>query len=691
MRTTSQEHNARTSLVVVLLLIILGLSTVAGAAHERPEGEIYAILVAVTKYDGDLTIKSPYSLKRSIPVMKDALNNLAARLGKKVHFCTLTDDMRYKRGAGEFCTTALPVGENELTEQGWPSATAVGEVLTLVREKARRRDDTVIFYFVGHGINREQEILLQLAPPEKSKKPANPSNYDLKNILEEFGKQDTPLNAQHRIVILDMCQKETAGLGGSVTSYDGVARKADTLVVIASQSGLEAAIAPNHGTGYFTLALASALEGEALPADWDHKQTSVSGDDIKHYLSKELPQIARTLTGKSIPPHKNQVQVLLPGNIENSRIQLLPQMAPRSIGLAIIPFQERVPGANDTEADTIYEQITAWKMDIANELKAQLQQGASPAANWNDEDFIENLGDPELALAECQSTRNEQSAPAQISSILRKMKDAHLGILILSSLTPIRHTGPGQEQPYKAVYKSCLLSASGNKYRKLPEQILHFDPQENELQSSENNRRDNYDTISRNIGRDTKDTLYSEGFLSPRKQIVSRFTLAPPIQNNKYSRDVCARFSDYFAEQLRQVGIELVDFQYTPNSFEAQLATCKKTPRANSTIETRLGDPSAKGIIVDGTLNMDSQGLGASIKIHPLNPTEPSDLPIEFDVLLQNLQLRYHYTDDYKKPEAPEEQVLSKPESYQLEGNHLARHLVLTLGNKKDALTRMAR
>lgn len=700
MSWTTRERRAKSGLTAPLLLIILALAAPAEATHETRPGKIFAILVAVTNYSDKLEIKAPYSLKKSLPVMKDALTTLASRSGRSIQFCTLTDDSAYVRNKDEFCiinTSPLVTKKSircppscPLPQQGWPSLVDTDSVLKSIRHQANSPEDTVVFYFIGHGKNQDGKIQLQLAP-YKGDAETTPVALDLEHILKRLGdpayNEEVPLIAENRIVILDMCQTSVEGLGGSVTHYEDVASKAGTLVLIASTRGVTTAIAPDHGTGYFTMALAAGIEGEAFPEDRIHKQTSVSGEEIKTYLEKELPRLTKMLGGTE---SQSRIHIMPPSDTTKSRLHLFPDIPSQTIRLAALPFRGKIVGANEDQT-AIEVQLEALQKDIIEELNRELRGGNAEvdSQEWDggttsDQQTIQWYDSAESALAKCSSRENDQAVPLEVTSVLQRMKRSHLGILILSNLTPLRATTSDSTKPTAAIYRSCVLSTRANKYWKLPEQILDLELQAKTSEMDDGGKNTSSDPIPdpiiamKTIVQDALNSLTKEKILSPPRYIMSRFTLlrnARGPQGKKNGQTLCTNFSDFFDQEILLVGAAMAEFQFLKTSNLQRSILCNSAPEDIPTLITGLRDTTAKGIIVDATLDISKDGLKADVRVSSLNGTGTPDSSIRFDVPLKGLL--YSYTPvGSQNFDLPKKTVLSEATAYELEGKHLARHLI---------------
>jgi hypothetical protein len=207
---------------------------------------------------------------------------------------------------GFFATSRKsPTAQDRVMLVAGKDATRNG-ILRAIREhlerKATRAEDTIVFYFGGHGFSDADDTYLAGCDTQIDSLPE--TGLSSATLREYWSK----IRAGRKVLIMDACHaggiegtRGTRGVGGvkvgdESTSAQGTA--ATTTLVIAATGPNELSTEDtNLGHGVFTRVLLNGLSGEAD----DDKDGHVTGDELGSYLVREVPGVARSFGGNQTP------------------------------------------------------------------------------------------------------------------------------------------------------------------------------------------------------------------------------------------------------------------------------------------------------------------------------------------------------------------------------------------------------
>lgn len=284
----------RPRLIAILLIIPISFFIVfAPRAFPAPSstGALYAILIQVTSYKGDLALREPYSIDQSVPVMRDAVEKFAQLAGyhqDNVFICEITEAENYSRQRPAFCQ-ARSSDENKKPPR--PEKPDIEHVLKAVRKVVTSEtDDTFVFYFTGHGSSTGSDVQLYLANSNSTEKEV----LGLNDILATLH-DGTPIKARRKLFFFDNCQTRRRALTKTKLNVRDIGDYSKVGLFFSSNMTEDQSsyIDRHRRTGYFTRFLAQALEGEALPSDKDQlpNEVSLSASNLIAYLRAQI-QIA---------------------------------------------------------------------------------------------------------------------------------------------------------------------------------------------------------------------------------------------------------------------------------------------------------------------------------------------------------------------------------------------------------------
>jgi hypothetical protein len=175
-------------------------------------------------------------------------------------------------------------------------------ILKAMREqlerKATRPEDTVVFYFGGHGFSDADDTYLAAWDTQIDSLPETGLSSA---TLREYW---TKIRAGRKVIIMDACHaggiegsRGTRGVGGVKIGDEATPGAATSLVIAATGPNELSTEDTSLGHGVFTRVLLNGLAGEA---DED-KDGHVTGDELGRYLVREVPSIARGFGGNQTP------------------------------------------------------------------------------------------------------------------------------------------------------------------------------------------------------------------------------------------------------------------------------------------------------------------------------------------------------------------------------------------------------
>jgi len=202
---------------------------------------LFAILVGVNKYDDTENIRSLVYAVVDVKGIHDILSERKRIPYRKSYIHLLTDDSTKK-----------------------PTRINIYSSLVIVRKMAGP-EDTILFYFSGHGIEEEGESYL--LPSDTNINALTYSAVPIKDIHNELSKS----KAKRQVIILDACHsgaRKDKGIGGKSEKFNkeikDIMASADGRVILSSSDVNESSyefVDEKHGV--YTYFLMKALEGKA--------------------------------------------------------------------------------------------------------------------------------------------------------------------------------------------------------------------------------------------------------------------------------------------------------------------------------------------------------------------------------------------------------------------------------------------
>lgn len=226
--------------------------------------DLYAILVGVNKYDDTKNIRSLRYAVADVTEIRNILHDRKFVPYKKSYIYLLTDD-----------STRKPTRNNVL------------ESLRLVGDRTQP-NDTILFYFSGHGI--EDEGASYLLPSDTNINILTDSAIALRNVHKKLSES----KAKIQVMILDACHsggvRKDKGIGSSASKefterLRNLLLSAEGRVVLSSCSVSESSYEiSDKGHGVYSYFLMEALRGKA---DKDH-DGFVTVNEAHRYVSEVI-------------------------------------------------------------------------------------------------------------------------------------------------------------------------------------------------------------------------------------------------------------------------------------------------------------------------------------------------------------------------------------------------------------------
>lgn len=190
-----------------------------------------------------------------------------------------------------------------LTSDGALKPTAENVLLKLEEIKnAAKPDDLVLFFFAGHGIEREgQRFLLTQDATISSMVGLKRSSLAVTDLMQEI--ENMPL--AHRIVMIDACRDDPVASGKRNIASESFAtsfilkagrERGVRATFLSCKSGQTAFEWAEKGRGFFSYFIEKGLQGEAAQFG------KVTVSSLETYLNEMVPQAVREQKGKEQTP-----------------------------------------------------------------------------------------------------------------------------------------------------------------------------------------------------------------------------------------------------------------------------------------------------------------------------------------------------------------------------------------------------
>jgi len=330
----------------LLLMLLLGTLTLSANA----QGKRWALLVGVEEYESQDIAHLDFAVK-DVSAVAGVLHD---RLGYRTRLMTSA-----VQGAGD---------------PNRPTNLNVFKVLDRLSEDIKP-EDTFVFYFSGHGFNKEGQNFLGTVNTD----PASIETLELSAIpLATLQKKVAKLKAHQVIFIMDACRNDPEkGKGGGdnklteafsksliVAARPQGALAGGSAVLFACSEGERAFEDPARGQSAFTFYLLEALRGKAAVGD------ALTMTDVAAYVQGQVSEWARDHNKKQTPELKTEgaARILLADRIT---APTAPVVANPSIAAAkfkknaqdgaemvFIPAGEFTMGSSQSEIDALVTQHT---------------------------------------------------------------------------------------------------------------------------------------------------------------------------------------------------------------------------------------------------------------------------------------------------------------------------------------------
>ncbi|MDF1663860.1 MAG: caspase family protein [Planctomycetota bacterium] len=169
-------------------------------------------------------------------------------------------------------------------------------------KKANGQEDMAILYFAGHGFKDARQTYLACAD---TKLDSLRQTALSETVLRSYWKD---VQAGNKVMILDACHsggvKNFRGIGGVTVApqRSAKAKSSEQLSIVMSSAGANqfSVEDENYGQGVFTVSLIQGLSGDAD----NNNDGKVSSEEIKDYLTVNVPKLAAAAGGKQNPEVK---------------------------------------------------------------------------------------------------------------------------------------------------------------------------------------------------------------------------------------------------------------------------------------------------------------------------------------------------------------------------------------------------
>lgn len=250
-----------------VFLVAASILCVPVAAKARIQ-KLHAVLVSVNYFEEHPLYDPKVNLTGAVGVMKEALGQFAKKAGLKIGYVLILDrfssppQIAGNNTPGNKIPKGIPnPGEKQAYVESSPTALNVETTVSALMKKVRP-EDTVVFYFTGHGFqpsNMDYPTLMAIGAKDRSN---SPQLLDLKNIVDAFKEGE-----QRTFIFIDVCRGEMfqpKGWGYKRSIFEGLAAKNIHIYFSSKPKQLSyPSQLENEKMGYFTKYLAKGLSGEA--------------------------------------------------------------------------------------------------------------------------------------------------------------------------------------------------------------------------------------------------------------------------------------------------------------------------------------------------------------------------------------------------------------------------------------------
>ena len=240
--------------------------------------------------------------------------------------------------------------------------------------RSAEADDTLLFYYSGHGIRAHQQLFLCTENTNSSKLFTSAIPQSTINGIMDYSPAKT------KIIVLDCCHSGQFKGDDITKGLSGIGR----YIIAASSATERANDARSRGMASpFTRILADGLTGKALDRDGDGY---IDLDDIYSYLGSTPyggPRPRRTFDGAGAVPVARRVRPALNGRRQSTDDNATDNrhVSPEPPTQALSYMDTIAPGSRFSP-----EKVNEFRANIRSEQVAGMPQGQSP------EEFLEYIG-----------------------------------------------------------------------------------------------------------------------------------------------------------------------------------------------------------------------------------------------------------------------------------------------------------